>query len=262
MLRPDFELRVVSCQSLEMPLPLVGRRGIAQCCAAQGTIEAILRDLPIRWRRPQQRFRLQGSIERGNIVGRKEASLQLSDPVEAHGLRKYRITRQMALELKLIERPIVQRAEFRRQPAECPDEAELRCDDVNDETKTKPSLLRKLEAILDFTLHLPERLSARQEVGVQVDAAVHRKTEVADPVRHRECPMDQVAAGPDMFRPRHHVASEDHTGPGLEALQAAFFDQLIAEPAEPKSVPVVAEVRSGYLPKPYIGDARPVAIAP
>src|ERR1700751_5521922 len=65
-----------------------------------------------------------------------------------------------------------------------------------------------------------------------------------------------------MFRPWHDVTCEDHVGPGLEAPQAAFFDQFIAELAESKSGLVVAEVRSGYLTKPSIGNTRTVAVAP
>ena len=64
-----------------------------------------------------------------------------------------------------------------------------------------------------------------------------------------------------MFRPWHDVNSENHIGPGLETLQAAFFDQFIAELTESKSGLVVAEVRSGYHAKAYIGDARTVAVA-
>ena len=165
----------------------------------------------------------------------------------------------MALKPKLIKLPVVKGAEFRRQPAEGPDKPELRSNEVNHEAE--PSLLRKLEAILGFTLHLGERISRRQKVRVQVDAAVRRKSEVADLVRGLERSMYEVAASPDMFRPWHNVTSEDHIGPGLEALQAAFFDQFIAEPTESKSGLVVAEVRSSYLTKPYIGDARTVAVA-
>src|SRR5260370_20066999 len=166
----------------------------------------------------------------------------------------------MALESKLIKLSILKGAEFRRHATEGPDKPELHSDDVTDETE--PSLPRKLEAILGFTLHLHERISRCQKVCVQVDAAVHCKTEVADLVRGLERPMYQGAASPDMFRRWDQVTSEDHIGPGPEALQAAFFDQFIAEPAESKSGLVVAEVRSSYLTKPYIGNTRTFAVAP
>ena len=82
----------------------------------------------------------------------------------------------MALELQLIEPLIVEGAECRRQATERPDKPELRGDDVNDETE--PSLLRKLEAILGFTLRLNKRISHGEKVGVQVDWTEARKREV------------------------------------------------------------------------------------
>ena len=87
------------------------------------------------------------------------------------------------------------------------------------------------------------------------------KVEVADLVRGIESPTYQVTASPDMFRPWHDVTSEEHIGPRLKALQAAFFDQFIAKLTESKSGLVVAEVRAGYHAKPYIGEARTVAVA-
>ena len=165
----------------------------------------------------------------------------------------------MALELKLVEPLIVEGAELRRQATQGPDKPELRGDDVNDETE--PRLLCELETILGFTLHLSKRISRRQKVRVQVVAAVRGKGEVTDFVRGIEGATHQFAAGPDMFRPRHDEISERHIGPGLVARQSAFFDQFIAEPAESKSGLVVAEVRPGDHAKPYIGEARPVAVA-
>src|ERR1700683_3733932 len=125
----------------------------------------------------------------------------------------------MALELKLIKLQIIERAKFRRHATEGPDKPELNADEVNSEAK--PSLPREFEAMLGFLLRLRERITRRQKVGVQVDAAVGRKTQVADFVRGLERATQQVPAGPDMFRPRHHVTGEDHQGPGLETFQAA-----------------------------------------
>src|SRR5258708_23989014 len=105
----------------------------------------------------------------------------------------------MALELKLVEPLIVEGAEFRRQATEGPDKPELRGDDVNDETE--PGLLRKLEAILRFTLRLNERISHGEKVRVQVDWTISRKREVTDFVRRIEGATHQIAASTDMFRP-------------------------------------------------------------
>src|SRR5690348_11547423 len=117
----------------------------------------------------------------------------------------------MALELKLIKLLITKRAEFRRHATEAPDYPELAGDEVNGEAKR--GLPRKLEAMLGFMLHLRERISRRQKVRIQVDAAVRRKGEVTDLVCRLKRATHQVAAGPGVFRPGHRVTGEDHIGP-------------------------------------------------
>ena len=130
----------------------------------------------------------------------------------------------MALEPKLIELLIVKAAELRRQAAERPDQPELRGDDIDDQTE--PGLLRERQAMLGFTLHLNERISRREKVRVQLVAAIRGKGEVTDLVRGIERATHQIAAGPDMSRPRHDDSSEGHIGTGLEARQPTLFDQL------------------------------------
>src|ERR1700738_4595322 len=127
----------------------------------------------------------------------------------------------MALEPNLIKLPIVKRAEFRRQATEGPDKPKLCGDEIND--VTEPGLLGQLEAILSFTLHLTQRISSRQQVRVQVVAAVRRKSEVAGLVRGLESATQQITASPEMFRPWDDVVCEERIAPGLEAPQAAFF---------------------------------------
>src|SRR5262249_48523229 len=63
-----------------------------------------------------------------------------------------------------------------------------------------------------------------------------------------------------MFCPWHNDISETHIRSSFIALQAALLNQFIAEPTESKSVLVVAETRSGYNGKPYVGKARSVAV--
>src|ERR1700751_1433765 len=109
--------------------------------------------LQFRWYAPKQPLRPRRGIEGRLIVPGQEARLQLSDPVPALALRPCRVTRQMALELKLIKLLIIEGAEFRGQATEGSDKPELYCDEVNGEAK--PSLSRKLEAMLGFMLHLP-----------------------------------------------------------------------------------------------------------
>src|ERR1700693_6423029 len=119
----------------------------------------------------------------------------------------------------------------------------------------------KLEASLGLALYLNERIARREQVRVQVQAAVRRKCEISDLVRGLELPRQQIAPSLDMFRPGHDKISKAHIGSGLEAPQAAFFDQFIAKPAESKSGLVVVEMWAGDHSKPYIGEARTVAVA-
>src|SRR2546421_606002 len=84
-------------------------------------------------------------------------SLELSGPVIGLRPRQGRISRQVALELPLIELPIVKAPERRRQAAERPDEPELRGDEVGDEAET--DLPRELESILHLALRLGERIA-------------------------------------------------------------------------------------------------------
>src|SRR5258708_34777961 len=84
---------------------------------------------------------------------------------------------------------------------------------------------------------------------------------MADLVCGLELPTQQIAGSLDMFRPGHDKISKAHIGPGLEAPQAAFFDQFIAKPTESKSGLVVVEMWAGYHAKPYIGKARTAAVA-
>src|SRR5260370_41780001 len=118
------------------------------------------------------------------MVPGKEPSLQLSDPVPALRRRQTWVGRQTAFEPELIELLVVEGAEFRRQATKCPDQPELRGDDIDDETE--PGLLRKVEPIHGFILHLNKRVSRREKVSVQALAAIGRKCEVAGPVRGLE----------------------------------------------------------------------------
>src|ERR1700737_1080307 len=165
----------------------------------------------------------------------------------------------MTLEPKLIEPLIVEGAEFWRQATEGPDKPELRGDDVNDETE--PSLLRKLEPILGFTLRLNEWVSHGEKVRAQGDCTISRKREVTDFARCIDGATHHIAASPNMFRPWHDDTSERHLCTSLEALQSAFFDQFITELTESKPGLIVAEARSGDHAKESIGEARPLVVA-
>ena len=116
-------------------------------------------------------------------------------------------------------------------------------DGVND--KPEPRLLREREAMLGFAFRLGKRIARREKVRVQFVAAIGRVSEIADLVCRLERAAHQIAARPDMSRPGQNDIAEVHIGPGLEARQSAFFNQVIAEPTEAISGLIVAEARAG-----------------
>ena len=98
------------------------------------------------------------------IVAGEEARLQLADPIPALGESPESglLVESGARSDASSNSRIVEGAEFRRQPAQRPDQPELRGDDVND--RPEPRLLRECEAMLGFALHLGERIARREKV--------------------------------------------------------------------------------------------------
>src|SRR5215475_1375240 len=163
-------------------------------------------------------------------------------------------TAVVAPSLKLRGRP-----RCRRQAAESPNQSELGSDAVNGETE--PHLQRKRETTLGFALHLIEWIARREKVCVQVGVAGRLRIEITALVCDFERATHQIAATPDMSRPRNHHAPKVEKNPGLEALQPSLFDQIIAELPESKSGLVVAEAWPCDVAKHCIGHARCVTVA-
>src|SRR5271165_420126 len=91
--------------------------------------------------------------------------------------------------------------------------------------------------------------------------AVSCKREVAALSGGLESAPQDIAAGPDISRPRYDVSPEVFVGPSLEALQLALFDQLVAEPAKLKAGGIVAEAWPSNMAKRNIVVAGTVAVA-
>src|SRR5271170_7118353 len=148
----------------------------------------------------------------------------------------------MIFKAPLIELPIVEGAEFGRQAAQCPDQAELGVDDVDNETKAR--FPREFEPVLGFPLHVAKRISRREKIRVQVVTAIGRISEVAGLVCGVEGASHQIPSRLDMLCPGHDQIREGHVGTRLVTMQAAFLHELIAKPAESESRLVVSEARS------------------
>src|SRR5258708_375453 len=164
----------------------------------------------------------------------------------------------MIFELALVEPFIIEGAEFRPQAAQSSDQPELRGDNVDNETK--PRLPREVEPILGFALRIAERISGCEKIRVQIVAAISRKGQVADFVCGVEGATHQIPAGLDVPRPGHDKIPEGHVGTRLVAMQSTLLHQIVAEPTESESGPVVAKVRPENHAKPDISEARSVAV--
>jgi hypothetical protein len=202
---------------------------------------------------------MQRCVDGGSVVASKEPSLQLSGPIPELGQRQKGVACQMALESEFIKLSIVEATKCRGQAKKSADQPKLRNDEVNHKAEARFS--RKRENMLCFLMHLSERISHGQEVRDQLVAAISRKGKITDTVGGIEGATHQRATFPGMPRPWQDDISKTHIGSCLITLQATFFDQVVAKPAKSKAVPVVAEARSGYDGKPYVSEARRVAVA-
>ena len=107
-----------------------------------------------------------------------------------------------------------------------------------------------------FAFHLGERIARGENVRGQFVAAIGGVNEIADLVCRLERAAQQIAASPDMSRPRQNDVAKFHIDPGLETGQPAFFDQVIAKPTEAVGLLIVAEARASDNAKECIGDDR------
>ena len=94
--------------------------------------------------------RLRRGLEGGAVVERKEAPLQLADPVPAGAERQARVVLQAPLELALVEVVAVERREATGQSPEHLDQPELRGEDVRDQAELRPA--REREPVLGGAL--------------------------------------------------------------------------------------------------------------
>ena len=113
-----------------------------------------------------------------------------------------------------------------------------------------------------FQFHVREQITCREEIRHQIATRIYRIRKIAHGIRRIKCSTEQIAPSSEMFGPRNDETGETQIYPGLKSLQPKPFDQIVAEPAEAKAGLVVAKARSRDHGKVYIGNTRPVAVAP
>src|ERR1700747_2259150 len=119
----------------------------------------------------------------------------------------------MTFEPALNKLSIIEAAELGGQTSKRPNQVELSRYSIDDETK--PSPLRKLEAIHGFPMCLGQWLSCGEQIGVQMEAAISSKGEVADPVGSIKGSKYQVSGRADMLGPRNHEVCKRQIRTGL-----------------------------------------------
>src|SRR5215470_4475368 len=232
----------------------INGRGSRECA-----VEVILRCLEEGGRCPEQSPCIRRRLNRGRIVSRKEARLDLSDPIPVFRDHERAIAGQMTLELYFVKAFLVEGAESRRHSPQRTDESALRRDNSDDHTESDTS--RELETSLSFTLHLGQRVSSREKICVQVVAAECGIDEITDPAGGVETASLELSPCLDVSRPWRDKSPKIHIGAGLIAMQSTVLHQVVTKLAKPESGPIVSETRSSDLAEEYIGEARCVAVA-
>src|SRR5262249_44907767 len=146
MLRQDCQLTVAAGHRLEVLSAFAGLDGIAGSGVRKRREEAVVRPREYRGLGPEQPLRPGGGIEGLCRGARKEARLQLADPPPALRERLTLGARQVALELALVEVPVIESAERPRQATERADEPEMRSGRVDHEPEA--GVPRKLDVEL------------------------------------------------------------------------------------------------------------------
>src|ERR1041385_3902964 len=136
----------------------------------------------------------------------------------------------MTLELPLVDAFVIERTESRCQATKRPDKSELRGDAIDH--KAELDFGCELETNLSLALHLGQRGSRSEKIGVQGIAAVCGIGEITDPARGVEAAALKLAHRLDVLRPWRDQSSERHIRAGLIAKQAARLHQIIAKLAK------------------------------
>src|SRR5262249_1088277 len=105
-----------------------------------------------------------------------------------------------------------------------------------------------------------ERITCREEVSYQSNAAISGIRDVSGSIRRVEAETQKIAAGPHMLFP-HNDEAKAETCARPEALQSPLFDQVIAEPSEPITRLVIAKARSSDDAQMNIGNAGRIGVA-
>src|SRR5271157_3583077 len=256
---PLLELVVVGGQALLVFGALGIRRRLAERDQRQRSVEVVVGPLKDDWRHPEEAFCLGGCGDGGDAVVGEDARLQLANPVHEGGYSKTRLSRELLLELLLLEAVVVEAAEDGRQTPKRPDQPELRGDQTDDGTEMGPA--RKVEAGLGLLMHLREGGAAREKLREDIVAADPGISEIADLLCGFESIPREWATRASMPHRGFREIAEGQIDPGLQAVHSRLLDKVQPELAKAESRLVIPEVKPEHVPHSRVSVARSVAVA-
>src|SRR6267154_3657287 len=210
--------------------PLLGRGNLAIRRSRKRRIEMVLSQLELRRRRPKYRFSFRCSRNSRRVVAGVNARLQLANPIIGRANGQLGFALQALLEAALIELRSIKGGEGRPQSTEHADKPELPDHAVADESERH--LPYEFESILGLPLGLTERISGRERIRDQVDAAIGYIRKITGLLRRLESPPQKAAADRQVLRPVDDVDGKNEVDTRPEPIETALFDQIQAKPAE------------------------------
>src|SRR6202045_3247552 len=239
------------CYGFQVLEPLVGRGHIATRRSRKRRIEMVLSQLELRRRRPKHRCSFRCSRNSRRKVAGVNARLQLANPIPRRGKGQLGFALQALLEAALVELRAIEGCKNRPQSTEHTDQPELPGHAVADESERH--LPYEFESFLGLQLDLTKRISGRERIRDQVDAAIGYIREITGLLRRLESPPQKAAAYRQVLRPVDDVDGKNEVDTRFEPVEPALFDQIQAKAAEPEPCRVVSEVHSQHAAQPRIG---------
>src|ERR1700680_2139823 len=192
-------------------------------------------------RRPKHRRRFRCSRNSRRKVAGVNARLQLANPIPRRGKGQLRFALEALLEAALVELRAIAGCKDRLKSTEHTEHPELPDHAVADESERH--LPYEFESILGLPLGLTARISGREKIRDQVDAAIGYIRKITGLLRRLERPPQKAAADRQVLRPVDDVDGKNEVDTRPEPIEPALFDQIQAKPAEAEPRLVVSEVQ-------------------
>src|ERR1700747_2631116 len=115
----------MSKEGFQVAALFVRRSGDIMARPCEGSVKVVVRQLDARWHRPQQSLRLFCGFN-GRLMGPSiEPTPQFANPIPAGGVRKMRVSFQVAFKPNFAELVVIKGAELSGQTSQHSDESEL-----------------------------------------------------------------------------------------------------------------------------------------